>query len=107
MKEAGIFWREIFHCAGHRWWLAPARTEYRNKRWGGRFISKLLPSCVEECGFERFTIPLGVKTPSVLVFSEDWSLKDPLLLFVAVVRYPAVMSHFSKFALFVALSWQW
>lgn len=56
--------------------------------------------------FKRFTIPLAVKTPSVLVFPEDWSLKDPLLLFVAAVRYPALVSCFSKFALFVTLSWQ-
>lgn len=56
--------------------------------------------------FKRFTIPLGVKTPTVLSFHEDWSLKDPLLLFVAVVRYPAVISWFSMFALFVRLSWQ-
>ena len=57
-------------------------------------------------GFKRFTIPLGVKTPTVLVFHDDWSLKDPLLLFVAVVRYAAVMSWFSMFAVFVMLSWQ-
>lgn len=47
-------------------------------------------------GFKRFNIPLGVKTPSVLVFHEDWSLKDPLPLFVAVARYPAVMSIFLR-----------
>lgn len=54
--------------------------------------------------FKRFTIIFGVKAPSVLVSHEDRSLKDPLLLFV--VRYPATMSCFAVFTLFVMSSWQ-
>jgi len=34
IKEAGRFWREVFHCAGHRWWLVPMGRQDRRKRWG-------------------------------------------------------------------------
>jgi len=48
--EAGVFWREIFHCAGHRWWPVAVRRQYRTKRRGGHFISQSLQLFVEERG---------------------------------------------------------
>lgn len=73
----------------------------------GRVVQLQVPAlvCVRVV-VKRFAIPVMVKTPGVLVFHKDWSLKDPLLLFVAVVRYPAVTSWFSVFAFFLTLSWQ-
>lgn len=50
---------------------------------------------------KRFTIPFGMKTPQILIFPGGWSLKDPLLLFVAVVRFPAgrlCLLHLSRWA---------
>lgn len=81
IKEVGRFWREISCHAGHRWWLVQDEEE------GEWFIRFMVLSFVGE--LKRFTIPLGMKKPQILVFPGDWSLKDPLLLFVAVVRFPA------------------
>lgn len=40
----------------------------------GRVVHQQVAALVcRRVGFKKFTIPLGVKTPSVLVFHEGWS----------------------------------
>lgn len=92
-EEVGRFWRGIFCPAGHRWWLGQDEEE------SGWLISKLLLLFVGE--LKRSTIPFRMKIPQIFAFPGDWSLKDPLLLFVAVV-----CSWLAVFAPFVTLDWQ-
>lgn len=93
MEEVGRFWREIFCCAGHRWWLVQDEEE------GGWFISKLLLLFVGE--LKRFSLPFQDENTPNPSFPGHWSLKDPLLFSVAVLRFPAgflCLLHLSRWA---------
>lgn len=93
IKEVGRFWGEVFCCAGHRWQLVSGRRQYRTKKWGGWFISKLLHLFVEELVSRSSPSLSGWKHPVSLSFKRTGP-HNHLLLFMAVVRYPAVMSRF-------------
>lgn len=78
-----LCWAQMVACSGEE------TVQDEEMGWAHQQVATLLCRRVD---FKRFTVSLGVKTPRVLVFRGDWSLKDPHLLFTAVVRYPAVIS---------------